>query len=62
MLRFIIIRRQKDAISGAEWEGHQTVDIEVPGLEAILTGGGYGENGYDNRELLGVEVLPVSES
>lgn len=37
-------------------DGYETVDIDVPELESILTGGGWGENGCDVRHLAGVEV------
>lgn len=57
MLRFIIRRRCKDRATGLETEGFETVDIEVPELERIITGGGFAEDGYDDRELAGVEVL-----
>ena len=58
MLRMIIRRRYKDHWNGLEMEDFETVDIDIPKLEQILTGGGTSENGYDIRELAGVEVLP----
>lgn len=58
MLRMIIRRRYKDQWNGLEMEDFETVDIDIQKLEQILTGGGTSENGYDIRELVGVEVLP----
>lgn len=57
MLRFIIKRHITDNISGLRKTLLETVDIDVPTLEKILSGGGWGENGSDSRELVGVEVL-----
>lgn len=59
MLRFIIRRRYKDQWSGLEDDGFETVDIDVPELERILTSGGFGEHSWDIRSLAGVEVLPA---
>lgn len=58
MLRFIIRRRWKDQGSGLEEDGFEIVDIDVPALERILSGGGHGENSYDFRTLYSVEVFP----
>lgn len=57
MLRFIIKRDIKDGYSGLVNSGFETIDIDVPELEAILTGGGFSEHSYDARSLAGVEVL-----
>ena len=61
MLRFVIRRRMLDAANGLSSEGIETLDIECQELEKVLLGGGYGENQYDYRELVGVEFLPESE-
>lgn len=58
MLRFIIRRRIKDQWSGLSDDGFETLDIDVPELERILSGGGCGEHSYDVRSLAGVEILP----
>lgn len=54
MLRFILIRKQRDTVSGAEWQEHFTMDADCPELEKTL-GGGYGENGYSITTVIGVE-------
>lgn len=56
MLRFIIKREIKDGYNGLVDSGFETVDIDVPDLEHILTGGGFSEHSYDHRSLVGVEV------
>ena len=58
MLRFIIKRKMKDQHNGLEHESMETVDIHCTELEIILLGGGYSENGYDYREVAGIECLP----
>lgn len=62
MLRAIIRRRYKDRATGLETEGFETLDFEAPDLEAALSGGGWAEDGYDVRDLSGVEVLPSREN
>lgn len=57
MLRFIVKRRTNDCYSGAMFSNLQTIDVDVPALESALDRGGYGEQGYDLTELVGVEVL-----
>lgn len=57
MIRFIIRRKIKDQWNGLEEEVFETIDIDVPELEAALIGGGISENGYDIRVLLGCEIL-----
>ena len=58
MLRFIIRRHFKDSVNGAVTEEYETVDASCGLLENALVQGGYSEDGYDIRELVGVEVLP----
>lgn len=60
MLRFIIKRQQKCSVTGLETSCFETVDIDVPELEAIILGGGTGNGGYDVREVAGIEALPAS--
>lgn len=62
MIRFIIKYHHKDRANGLVTEGFETVDIDVPRLEDILNGGGFAEDGYDYRELLGVEILRRKDS
>lgn len=58
MLRAIIRRRFRDSISGATVDNQlYTIDFESPELEAELRAGGFGESGFDVRELIGVEVV-----
>lgn len=61
MLRFILRREVLDPHSGARFDSFLTLDAEVPELEAALTGGGYGNGGFDHTKLHGVEVLTVPE-
>ena len=58
MLRFILVRRRKDAHTGCESAAHFTLDADVEELENVLRRGGFGPNEYDMTELIGVEVLP----
>lgn len=58
MIRFIIKRKLNDRMSGLQSEGLETFDAECPELERVLLGGGTGQEQYDYRELLGVEILP----
>ena len=57
MIRAILKHKRKDQSSGAETEGLYTVDFNAPELEDELIKGGFGENGFDFNELIGVEVL-----
>lgn len=57
MLRFILKNSYKDSCNGAEVENFFTMDFEVPELEQQLRRGGFGENGYQFNQLVGVEVL-----
>lgn len=54
MIRFIVSRKRRDSVSGAEWSDIETIDAECPALEEILKRGGYGD-GYDISQLIGVE-------
>ena len=58
MLRFILKTKFHDAYSGVTHSSLQTIDVDVPSLESALDRGGYGEQGYDFTELIGVEILP----
>ena len=56
MLRFILKREVKDGFNGLVSEGYQTLDLNVPELEAILQRGGFSETAYDQTTLIGVEI------
>lgn len=60
MIRFIIRIKWRDGHSGAEGEHFRTLDLDMPDLKDALSIGGYGENGYEMAELVGVEMLPTS--
>ena len=61
MIRFII-KRHFDNGRTVGTSSFETFDVDVPDLEVALTGGGFDPAGsYDIRELVGVEVLPVSQ-
>lgn len=57
MIRFIMRRKWRDAISGAESENFESLLCDVPELERTLSGGGHGEGGFDIRELVGAEIV-----
>ena len=57
MLRFIVIREWKDSASGAEGNNFITIDGDITALEDQLRSGGYSEDGYDHRHLVGVEII-----
>jgi hypothetical protein len=57
MLRFIIQRIEVDANIGMRHESYQTIDVEVPDVEAALNAGGSGEMGFEIFLLTGVEIL-----
>jgi hypothetical protein len=58
VIRFII-KRHMDNGRTVGTSTFETFDVNVPELEAALTGGGHDHAGsYDVRELIGVEVLP----
>jgi hypothetical protein len=59
MIRFIIKRRLSDSVSQARTTTHETIDAECPDLQRALEGSSWGPRGYDLREVVGVEVLPV---
>lgn len=56
MLRFIFSRNIARG-DGFSWDTIESVDIEVPEIEARLSRGGYGD-GYDITKLVGIELLP----
>lgn len=58
MLRFVLERKQFDAVTGMLNESLVTMLIDVPELEHWLTGGGHGPSGYDYTRLVGVEINP----
>ena len=62
MIRGIIRRHIKYRHNGLVTAELETFDFEAPELERVLTDGGYAEDGYDYRELLGVEILPQGGS
>ena len=61
MIRFICRHNWKDSISGAESHSLFTIDAEIPEIESVLTKGGFGENGYEFNECIGVEVVIQKE-
>jgi len=57
VIRFII-KRHMDNCRTVGTSTFETFDVDVPELEAALTGGGHDHGGsYDVRELVGVEVI-----
>ena len=56
MIRFFIERSMKYR-AGLQNKQLETVDIDVPELEAILRGGGIDLYEYDHRRLVGCEVI-----
>ena len=61
MLRIIIQRKMLDRYSGLATDELETLDIDCPELERVLTGGGFSEGHYDYRKAIGVEVLPQQQ-
>ena len=63
MIRFIL-KRRRDNSYGATTSDLETLDIDVPALEAALKRGGMGKGGpgYDLTDLVGAEVLPSTRS
>ena len=57
MLKAILKRSWRDAISGTQGVQYITVDFEAPDVEAYLRRGGFGESGFEAVELVGLEVL-----
>ena len=58
MLRFILERHEMHFGPGIDRRGHYTLDIDVPELQAVLSSGGSGEDGFESHRLLGVEIIP----
>ena len=58
MIRFIMQRCRMDRNTGLKTEQFFTFDANVPELEAELTHGGTGPDGYDIAVLQGAIVLP----
>ena len=61
MLRVILRHSVRDQFSGASWVEYQTMDIEIPELEARLRSGGLGDSGYDITQVFAVEVRDTSK-
>ena len=63
MIRFILKRRMDNSYDCVTAK-FETVDVDVPELEALLRRGGQGVGGpgYDITELFGVEVLAAQPS
>ncbi len=57
MLRFILVRRQYSAYDDRRSETFETVDVDVPEIEQRLRAGGYGESGFDQTSMVGVEII-----
>ena len=57
MVRLIFKRTWQDNISGSRSESFETVDMDIPVIEEILSAGGFGESGFDRTDLIGVEIL-----
>ena len=59
MIRFILKRSRHDGspFPGSEWEGYETIDLDVPKLEQALKRGGRGA-GHDITLLVGAELDP----
>lgn len=60
MIRLIV--RTDDAhmaahVGGAVLTTYQTIDVDLPELEAILLDGGSSESGFRHRQLVGAEVV-----
>lgn len=57
MLRFILKRETNNENIGYCGTGYDTILLDVPELETLLTRGGCGEGGFDETTLIGVEVV-----
>jgi hypothetical protein len=57
MLRFVIKRTIHHEDMQYHTEMLQTIDLDLPEIEYILTRGGSGNGGFDESQLVGVEVL-----
>lgn len=62
MIRFILKRKHRDNISGAEWTEMETFESHFSPLQAALQRGGMGQDGYDLTELVGVEIVGAVDS
>ena len=62
MLRFVIKRTVHNEDIAYHSEGLKTVDMEIPELEKLLDSGGCGNGGYEQSQLVGVEILPASNN
>lgn len=60
MIRLIVQRHEVNCNSGEDSKSYFTFDIEHPEIESILSGGGRGQMGFDLRQVMGVEVVPVA--
>lgn len=59
MIRFILKRKTQDTYNEMLTDDFETVLLDVPELEALLTRGGCsnGGPGYDQTTLAGVEIV-----
>ena len=62
MLRIILKRERFEEVNQMRTTDHYTIDIESPELERELTRGGFGEQGFDVRSIVDVEVLPPKQN
>jgi hypothetical protein len=63
MIRLIVRRDDGNMAAhagGAVLTTFTTLDVDLPELEAILQGGGYGDYGFSHVQLIGCEVLTPS--
>ena len=58
MLRFIVKNEFLDSTTQQYSEGYTTLDIDVPELEELLKRGGYGNGGYEQHTLIGIDENP----
>lgn len=61
MLRFILKTSFRNGLNGQEGESFETLDIDVPQLQAALSKGGFSEDSYEATQLVGVEMLRNSQ-
>ncbi len=57
MLRAIIKYKHKCSLTGLETEQFESIDFKNDEIEGALRSGGHGEDGYDYRQFVGLEVL-----